>query len=241
MLEKTRGVVLHVIRYDDRSMVVDIYTESRGNVSFWVKMPASRKAASRSVRYIPLAMLELDFDFRPSAGLQRIKDARYDYTYLSLPYHPLKSAVGLFLVEFLYKVLKNEVANAPLFAYLTNSLQWFDRSERGYANFHLVFITRLTRFLGFYPNVEDYREGDYFDMLNACFVHERPLSAACLGPEEAARIPVFMRMNYDSMRFFAMNRQERMRYVEVLNDYYRLHIPDFPELKSLDVLKEVFD
>lgn len=48
-------------------------------------------------------------------------------------------------------------------------------------------------------------------------------------------------MNYDSMRFFAMNRQERMRYVEVLNDYYRLHIPDFPELKSLDVLKEVFD
>jgi DNA repair protein RecO (recombination protein O) len=42
------------------------------------------------------------------------------------------------------------------------------------------------------------------------------------------------------MRFFAMNRLERGRYLEVLDEYYRLHVPEFPELKSLDVLKEVF-
>jgi len=47
-------------------------------------------------------------------------------------------------------------------------------------------------------------------------------------------------MNYDTMRFFAMNRLERGRYLEVLDEYYRLHVPEFPELKSLDVLKEVF-
>ncbi|MCI7365586.1 MAG: DNA repair protein RecO, partial [[Clostridium] innocuum] len=26
----------------------------------------------------------------------------------------------------------------------------------------------------------------------------------------------------------------------IMNDYYRLHLPDFPVLKSLDVLKELF-
>jgi DNA repair protein recO len=26
-----------------------------------------------------------------------------------------------------------------------------------------------------------------------------------------------------------------------MNDYYRLHLPDFPALKSLEVLKELFD
>lgn len=36
-----------------------------------------------------------------------------------------------------------------------------------------------------------------------------------------------------------MNRLERGRYLEVLDEYYRLHVPEFPELKSLDVLKEV--
>ena len=77
-------------------------------------------------------------------------------------------------------------------------------------------------------------------MANACFVPSRPLHHACLEPREAALIPLFMRMNYDSMRFFAMNRLERERYLEVLNEYYRLHIPEFPALKSPEVLKEVF-
>jgi len=26
-----------------------------------------------------------------------------------------------------------------------------------------------------------------------------------------------------------------------VNEYYRLHLPDFPVLKSLEVLKELFD
>lgn len=241
MQEKTRGIVLRVLRYSDQAIIVDIYTESRGCLSFWVKCAVSRKASVRNVFFTPLSILELNYDFRPSSALQRIRDVRFSYVYSSLPFDPMKAAVGLFLSDFLYRVLKQETANESLFAYLDYSLQWLDRSVSAFANFHLVFITRLTRFLGFYPNVEAYHKGDYFDMLNACFVSSRPLHAAYLGPEEAATIPMFMRMNYDSMRFFVMNRISRVRYVEVLNDYYRLHIPDFPELKSLDVLKELFE
>ena len=148
--------------------------------------------------------------------------------------------MALFLAEFLCRALKHEADNGPLFSYVLYSLEWLDASERAFSNFHLVFITRLTRFLGFYPNVEAWHEGDFFDMANACFVPSRPLHHACLEPREAALIPLFMRMNYDSMRFFAMNRLERERYLEVLNEYYRLHIPEFPALKSPEVLKEVF-
>jgi len=43
------------------------------------------------------------------------------------------------------------------------------------------------------------------------------------------------------MHLFKMNRQERLRLLVLINDYYRLHLPDFPELNSLQVLKEVFD
>ena len=77
-------------------------------------------------------------------------------------------------------------------------------------------------------------------MVEACFVSSSPSRHAYLEPQEADLIPLFMRMNYDTMRFFAMNRLERGRYLEVLDEYYRLHVPEFPELKSLDVLKEVF-
>lgn len=36
-----------------------------------------------------------------------------------------------------------------------------------------------------------------------------------------------------------MNRLERTRCLNIMNEYYRLHLPDFPVLKSLEVLKEL--
>ena len=49
-----------------------------------------------------------------------------------------------------------------------------------------------------------------------------------------------MRVNYATMHLVKMSRTERNRCVELIVKYYRLHQPDFPELKSLPVLKEVF-
>ena len=148
----------------------------------------------------------------------------------------------MFLAEFLYRSLKEEAPNEPLFAYLVHSIRWLDECEnRSFANFHLVFLMRLSRFLGLYPNVDDYIEGCYFDMLNACFTPLLPKSGSFLKPDEAARIRLLLRMNYETMHLFGMNRTERNRCLTVINDYYRLHLPDFPVLKSLDVLKELFD
>mgnify|MGYP007063239286 CR=1 FL=1 len=39
---------------------------------------------------------------------------------------------------------------------------------------------------------------------------------------------------------YLCNTVERNRCLTIINDYYRLHLPDFPLLKSLDVLKELF-
>ncbi len=60
-------------------------------------------------------------------------------------------------------------------------------------------------------------------------------------PDEASRINILMRMNYETMHLFAMSRAEpRNRCLTIINDYYRLHLPHFPLLKSLDVLRELF-
>lgn len=148
----------------------------------------------------------------------------------------------MFLAEFLYRAVREEAENRPLFAYLQHSIIWLDECRENFANFHLVFLMRLSRFLGLYPNLEDYQNGDYFDLLNACFTPLRPqLHSSYIIPEEAARLTMLMRMNYETMHLFAMNRVERTRCLTIMNEYYRLHLPDFPVLKSLEVLKELFD
>ena len=115
-------------------------------------------------------------------------------------------------------------------------------AEHDYANFHLVFLMRISRFLGLQPNVENYYEGCWFDMVNASFVTSKPQTHTYyVAPEECRHLVNLVRLNFVTMHLFKMNRQERLRLLVLINDYYRLHLPDFPELNSLQVLKEVFD
>lgn len=242
MLQKTLGIVLRTVKYKDTAFIADVYTDVAGRVSFMVPVPRSRKASVKSVLFQPLALVELEADFRTNASIYKIKEAKSWHPFSSLPYDPYKSAIALFLSEFLCRAVRVEADNKALFAYLRHSIVWLDECRAGFANFHLVFLMRLSRFLGLYPNLEDYSEGCYFDLLNACFTSLRPSGHShYIGPVEAARLITLMRMNYDTMHLFAMSRVERMRCLTLIEQYYRLHLPDFPELKSLDVLKELFD
>lgn len=241
MLQKTTGIVLHSLKYNDTSNIVDIYTQSHGRASFLVAATRSKRSAVKAVLFQPLSVVEFEADFRPVANLYRIKEVKAA-PFRSIPYDPYKSAIALFLAEFLYRVLKEEAENAPLFAYLLGSIEWLDECGSDFANFHLVFLMRLSRFLGLYPNLDDYHQGDYFDLLNACFTSLRPYKHTFfVNADESFRITRLMRMNYDTMHLFGMSRTDRARCLTIIGDYYRLHIPGFQELKSLAVLQELFD
>ena len=95
MLQKTKGIVLHTLKYNDTSIIVDMYTELSGRASFLVTVPRSRKAAVKSVLFQPLSFIELEADYRPNATLYRVKEAKSFYPFSSIPYDPYKSAMAL--------------------------------------------------------------------------------------------------------------------------------------------------
>lgn len=242
MLQTTEGIVLRTVKYKESSMLVDTFTEDLGRITFQVSLPRSKKSVFRASLFQPLSLVECVVDVRSTSSICKVTEAKLSCPFASIPFDPFKSAIALFLSEFLYRAIHEASSDPALFAYLKHSVCWLDACESGFANFHLVFLMRFSRFLGLYPNLDAYSPGAYFDLLNACFTPLRPMQHAFyLGKEESSRLLTLMRMNYDTMHLFAMNRQERARCLTVLNEYYRLHLPNFPVLKSLDVLKELFD
>lgn len=242
MLQKIRAIVLRTIKYGDTSLIVDTFTDSHGRMSFITKVGHTKRTMRTMSLWQPLAMVEFESDIRPGAShLPRPLDVRQYYSYCDTPYSPVKSSLCLFLAEFLNAALREEKVNEPLFIYLQSSFQWLDMSSdmHAVANFHLVFIMHLSRFIGIYPNMED--SGSYFDLLAGTYTHSVPQHSHYLKPDEAHYLPILFRMNYSTMHLFRFSRVARMRMLTVLNTYYRLHVPMFPELKSLDVLHELFD
>ncbi len=240
-MTRSRAIVLHIQRYNDEAMIADVLTEECGCVGMMVRVSRSRRAAVRHTLFRPLAVLEIVWDHRPHASLQRPRAAQTALPLSSVPYHPLKSAVALFLSEFLHHAVRTERDCREVFDYVARSVEWLDTCEEGFANFHLVFLLRLTRFLGIEPNTEGAAEGSYFDLRSSCFVPAQPLHADFLRPEDARLVPLLLRMSYGNMRVFRFSGTERSRLLSCLNTYYRLHLPGFPELRSLAVLREMFE
>lgn len=232
----SRGIVLRSLRYNDTQVITDIFTETSGTVSFML-----RCRATSAVTWQPLSLVDVEWEPRLRLSLQRPRELTLAHAWRTLPFLASKTAVTLFLGEFLAHALHDEQANAPLFDYITHALTWFDESDNHYVNFHVVFLLHLTRFLGFYPNVDDWTPSSYFDLLSATFTRARPQHVHYLNPEEAALVPKFLRMDIRSMRAVAITRDMRRRALEITTDFYRLHVPEFPELQSLAVLSEVFE
>ena len=88
MLQKTVGIVLHTLKYNDTSNIVEMYTELLGRASFLVSVPRSRKAAVKSVLFQPLSLIEFEADYRPNATLYKIKEAKSFFPFSSIPYDP---------------------------------------------------------------------------------------------------------------------------------------------------------
>lgn len=143
-----------------------------------------------------------------------------------------------FAAELLRYATRDEQQPQSLFDYVAESLQWLDKADDGYANFHLVFMIRLTLFLGFFPNIETYHDGSCFDLRSGCFSMEIPAHADFIRGDEAEQMINLMRLNYSTMHLFRMTRQQRSRCVDVILAYYRLHVPDFPDMKTLEVLRQ---
>lgn len=240
MLVKTEAIVLHSFKFGESRLIVEMFTREVGRLSFAIPIPKTSKGKLKKQYFQPMTLLEIECDVRQRTQLQKLKDARILTAYTSIPFSPEKLAITLFTAEFLYHALRSEQQDHLLFAYIFNSMQWLDAAPTGYANFHLTFLMHMSRFLGFYPNLDDYTEGCIFNLRTATFSQQVPTYRDFLQPDEARMIQLLMRMDFPTMHLFRLSHQERNRIVDVLLQYYRLHIPQFPELKSLSVLQELW-
>lgn len=240
MLVKTKAIVINCIPYNDSTNIVHLYTDQYGMASYLVSNPKSRKSGLKRAFFQPFTLIEIDADYKGSRQLQRIKDVRCLYPCTDISCNPVKNTVTLFLAEVLIRSLREAEKNPAMFDYLFQSVQLLDLCEKGLANFHIVFLIKLTRYLGFYPNLDNAGRGWYFDLAGGEFVPVCPTHNAWLNPVEAKDFAKLMQINFENMQDFGFEHNQRADLLSNILKYYKMHLVDFPAIKSLEVLKEVF-
>jgi DNA repair protein RecO (recombination protein O) len=231
MLNKTKAIVLHHVKYGDSSIIVTLYTENFGRIACMVNGIRSKKTRFPAVLFQPLSLLEIDLYYRQTRGIQRIKEANCTYHFTSIPFNIIKSTVALFLAEVLFVALREEESNPGLFAFLFNALQLLDTKDSNISSFHPWFMVHLTRYLGFYPfhyiaGTESAASDTeaFLGMGKELVTALQQIGSSVQSPPDLASITT-------------MQRNELL---ERIISYYSLHIEGFSRLHSFKVLREVF-
>ncbi|MCT4640503.1 MAG: DNA repair protein RecO [Bacteroidales bacterium] len=241
MLKKTKAIVLNNIKYKESSIISHLYTEEFGRLSVLVTGARARgKKRGKMAFFQPLSVLDMVIDYKPKRGLQRVREYRIDIPFTDLHFDPVKSTIAMFLSEVLYRVLKEEEKSPDLYMYITTSAQYLDIVEEGYSNFHLLFLMKLTQYLGFYPMFTGYKDGYSFNLKFGVFEPDYNHGLHNLDSDYSRMLYGLSMITYETMDNLKINGKQRSFLLDKVIDYYNLHIDSMGHVNSLDILRQVF-
>lgn len=239
MLQKTKGVVLHTLNYSEASVIAHIYTETFGMQSFLLNGVRKPKAKFNANLLQPLSCVEIVAYYKPGKSLHRVSELSASPAFNSIPYDTVKTTIALFLAEVMYRSIREEEKNEALFEFIYNSVLYLDHQQEQYHLFHMLFMVKLSRFLGFYPKAGTTGFVAIFDMREGVFTDHLPMHADIMDAETGKFLSLFLQTNLDTLENIYISPMQRKQLLKDLVTYYELHQTHGFQLRSLGVLEEV--
>ncbi len=240
MFHKTQGVVLSTTRYNDRFSIAQVFTSDFGRTAYLLPISKSKRPKINTALFFPLSVIDMEVEHFPLRQIHRLKDVQRQFPLYSVNVNVIKLSIVFFLSELLTKVLQETNENQVVFSYIKESIITLEEIDKGLANFHLAFMFNLAQFLGIAPNLDNHYKDSFFDLLNGEYSIGKPMHNHYLNSLQSNFLNVFKRINYDNMHLFKLSQNNRNILINYMLDYYRMHVYDFTEIKSLEVLRELY-
>ncbi len=241
MLESTQGIVLNYTRYAESSIISHIYTKKLGLQSYMINQVRSKKSKGKTIFLQPLTLVDLDVYHNDKKTIHRIKDFKVIMPFSLIPFESVRRSMAFFIAEVLNKALKQEDKSVDgLYEFLHHSISILDTEINGVQNFHLFFLFRLTQLLGFYPHYTDEENGVFFNMKTGIFQGNIPEHHQYMNSSETDILIKLKNLRVEQLDQLALSGEQRTQFIEKMLDYYHLHLSGFSNIKSFEVLKDIF-
>ena len=221
MLQHLKAIVLHSVKYGESGIIAQVFSDLFGRQSFLIHSVRKKNSKISPYLFQPLSLLDIVGYIKESREIQRLKELKASVPLQQLHFDIRKSSIALFLSEILNKTLREADPNPALFNYLSNAIQALDITEKGIENFHLIFLMQYTKFIGIFP--KDNKDHIYLN--------------------RSQSVDIFDLTEYSLSESSEINiaKTDRQRLLDDLVQYYYYHFEGLGIIKSLEVLREVFN
>lgn len=239
MLLTRKGIICRSVKYGESSLIIDIFSGDIGMRSYIISGVRSKRAQTKSAILQVMNLVEfVAYDTKdPKKGLSRIKEIKLDVIYSHLSFEVIKSSIGLFLLEVSRKSIRISSQYEQLYDFIRRKFIELDLCQQGLGYFHLYFLIELAAELGFQMENNLDLQRPYFNLSEGIFTsqigdHRYSLDKEC-------SIYLSQLLSADSADI-QIPKAYRKLLISKLVDYFRYHIDDFGELKSLQVLYSLY-
>lgn len=245
MKKKITGIALGSIRHSDRYNVTNVYTLEKGRMALLTPAGSGKGGRQTASRLQPLSVFEAQVTISSTHELCIPSGITPCRVWRNLYFQPEKATVAFFIAEFLSRLLRDAPSEPNVWRYITESIEYFDTidDKTATANFHIAFLIGMTHFMGIHPDLSGFTPGMEFDMqageMTLPFLSMKP-GRVRLDAKKSAFMPKLDRINYANSRHFRFSGKERSELLDLILQYYGCHFPGSDNLKSPEVLKEVF-
>lgn len=242
MIHSTKGIVLRAIKYGETSVIVHIFTELFGVQSYIINGVRTAGKNSKAHFFQPASMLDLQVYHNDLKNLQRIKEVKWQLLYNNVLSDVTRNCVALYMVELLFKCLKQPETNENLFHFAEDALLHLDSAPiEVAANFPIYFSIQTAQILGFGLSDNYSSRRNTFDIREGNFCYENNASSSVLNKSVSSHLSQILKaIHPHELLEIKMNRTNRKEILQGLENYYSWHIQDFGKMKTLHVLSEIF-
>lgn len=225
MLEKTRAISLHFLRYKETSVIARFFTEKFGLQSFVVNGVRSSKSKISAAYFQPLQLLEIVQFVDERKDLHRLKEVNLAEPQHSIPFQTVKATMAIFIAELVSKLTKEGQSNTPLFDLVWNWTMTLDNKEDGFEFDHIQLAWDFLEPMGIRPDSVTDLMGQF-----------------PTGNEQQANLyPAINEWIIGKSGFPAgLSNRDRQWLLDQIMLYYQSHLEGAGSIQSLRVLREVF-
>ncbi|HDQ15575.1 MAG TPA: DNA repair protein RecO [Bacteroidetes bacterium] len=234
MFVKTQAIVLRQNKFSDNKRIVTILTQSHGKKNFIVYNSKKNKNSFFQSFFI----LNLDFNYKENQNLTSIKEVALNVPFNSIPYNNEKMAIAFFLSEIINKILEENFQDTVFFDFLKNSIILLDNHPKP-ANFHIAFLAAMSVYVGIMPKQNYSVENKYFNFRDGqfSFLFDKQFS---FNEFYSFKFQEILNAGIEGFDNVKLIQSERNILLKNILEFYAFHFNSIKNLKSLDVLQEVF-
>ena len=236
----TPALVLHTTQYSETSVIAKIFTRQLGVRSYIIK--GVRKGGSRTKQNLlqPLSHLDLVVYNNPKTQINYIKEiGRHIDEQAERRLQPsdvaVHNALRFFMTEVLYKTLREEEPMPELFDYVADSSTFGDKGVR-LSQHPIQFLLKVSRHLGIEP-LDNYSSREpLFDMLAGRYQYagEHTLDAST-----SQLLHYYLQAVHNETPCPLATLAQRTELINRLLEYYQMHLTEFRNFKSHEILHTI--